>query len=430
MAPGQSSIGPKLRDRVTDGEAGAEVSFPKAHDTRQPLLPGILRPKANEMVYDGITRPQIAELVLLRSKSVISVSLPTARIGADVQQGRIRLKNMLVEAEDRLVSDHKLRRTLAMDILGPAAEACADVEFWNDRLDSVGIYIAPGFYRAYHLPFTVREHLEIGPRAFVRPLLPGLANQPTFYVLALDQGGVRLLRCGPRGAKQVPVQEMPETMESFVADEHVDKQVQFHTAGAVGRAGGVIGHGAGDRGADPKGRLQRFSIAISRAVERYLIDKTEPVILAGVDEFQNEFRAESRLRHLLDDGIRGSTHMSEPLDLRRAALPIVAEYADIPREMAVARYRQLAGTGKTSQQIEEILTSAESGRVDVLFLDSERDLWGTYEGGITTHPERLPGDSELLNLTALATLENGGAVFEAEPSDLGIAGPLAAVYRY
>ncbi|MFI5384495.1 MAG: hypothetical protein ACHQ50_00075 [Fimbriimonadales bacterium] len=379
----------------------------------------------------GITRRQIADLAATQAEPAISIYVPTSRTGVDVLQGRIRLKNLLVEAEERLARQG-MRPTLARDLLRPATDLLDQVEFWNDRLDSVALFISPVSFRAYHLPFPTPEYLEIGTHFHVRPLLRVLNTCQTYYVLALEQNHVRLVRCGPRGSAEVSVHGMPKSLHAFLATDHADKQFQYYSAGPAGRAGSIIGYGAGDKGVDHKERLHRFCIAIDRAVIEHTAPSDEPLVLASTQEIRDTYHSISKLPHLLAKGLTCSPKMLDDEELRQDAAPIIAEYADAARKSAIERYKELAGTGLTSQQIEEIVPAAVQGRVDVLLTYEGSSLWGKYDpaAGVKIDAEPLEGDEELINEAAIATIENGGSVYDIQHGELALAAPTATIFRY
>lgn len=380
----------------------------------------------------GITRRQIAELAARAADPAISIYLPTSRTGPDALQGRIRLKNLLVEAEEKL-AHRGMRPTLARDLLKPASDLLDDLSFWNERLDAVALFISANSFDAHHLPFSTPEYLEIGSHFHVRPLLKILNCCPTFYVLALEKNHMRLVRCGPRGAAEVSVPDMPDTLAGYLSTDHADKQYQYYSAGPAGRAGTTIGYGAGDKGVDEKERLLRFSQAVDRAVVEHTAPASDPVVLAGTQEFQDIYRGISKLPKLLAKGVTCSPKMLSADELRSEAEPIVEEQADAARLTAIERYKQLAGTGLTSQQIEEILPAAFQGRVDVLLTYEEGSLWGKYDpsSGVTiVDATPAEGDEELINEAAIATMENGGSVYSVQHGELILAGPSATIFRY
>ena len=384
------------------------------------------------MEQQSMSRRQIRELAGHVANHAISIYFPTSRIGGDVQQGPIRLKNELAKAEERLAKEG-MRRTLAIDLLAPAAALVEDEAFWNERLDGVAVFLAPNFFRAVHVPFEVKELCAVGTHFQLRPLLNVLNDRTSAYILALEQGHVRLLHHGPRGIVSVAVDDMPESVETFASHEHSGKQVQTHTAGHAGQAGSIIGHGSHDKGIEERDRLRRFCAAIDKALVRHLHSSETPVVLVGTQEVQDAFRLHSKLPHLVEKGVVCSPKVLDGNELWTKASPIIDADSDQIRQKALGRYREIVGTGFTSQQIEEILPAAMTGKVDILFANDAPPVWGRFDeaaGVALIHDEPADEDEDLINRAALATIANGGRVYPVNEEDLALTGPAAAIYRY
>jgi hypothetical protein len=120
-------------------------------------------------------------------------------------------------------------------------------------------------------------------------------------------------------------------------------------------------------------------------------------------------------------------------DLHRQAWALVEPFFKREQGEAAARYRQLAGTGRTSNDPREIVPGAYHGRIDSLFVAVGRQQWGDYDPGanrVELHQTPQPGSFDLLDLAATQTLLHGGAVYAVEPSEVPDEAPLTAILRY
>jgi len=122
--------------------------------------------------------------------------------------------------------------------------------------------------------------------------------------------------------------------------------------------------------------------------------------------------------YLLDEGIPGNPEHLSPGELRDFAWRLVKPRFEEQQRAAADRFRRLAGTGKASADLAEVVPAALGGRVDVLFL----------AGDEPTPPN--PTNEELLEAAAAFTLRNGGTTYEVAASQVPGGGPVAAVFRY
>ena len=97
------------------------------------------------------------------------------------------------------------------------------------------------------------------------------------------------------------------------------------------------------------------------------------------------------------------------------------------------RYRQLAGTGQTTTDVKEAVSAAHHGRVDVLFVAVDAQVWGHFEpekGSVTVGESLEPDSEDLIDLAAIQSLIKGGTVYAVAPEEVPDQAPLAAVFRY
>lgn len=176
---------------------------------------------------DIFSRDELRPLIEVHTVGCISVSIymPTFRAGrADVQQNPVRLKNLLREAQERL-EKIGLRRAEAHAYLGPAQSLLDDGTFWLDMSDGLVVFLSKDYFRYYRLPTEFTELVVVANRFHIKPLLPMLATDGRFYVLAISQNTVRLLQCTRWGTRRRSASLLKEAIMQ-VAPEIVLKGVE------------------------------------------------------------------------------------------------------------------------------------------------------------------------------------------------------------
>jgi hypothetical protein len=124
----------------------------------------------------------------------------------------------------------------------------------------------------------------------------------------------------------------------------------------------------------------------------------------------------------------------EDKELHLRALALLNPVLDRERVLVTERITARLGAAQCNVAIklEEILTAAEAGRVDALLVAEGKTLWGSFTqgNGVRAHGRPSPGDEDLLNLAAVATLRNGGRVFALPGAAMPREAPAAAALRY
>ena len=100
------------------------------------------------------------------------------------------------------------------------------------------------------------------------------------------------------------------------------------------------------------------------------------------------------------------------------------------RSLALAA---LAGTGRTSANLAEILPAVSQGRVETLFVATDRQQWGTFDDErqeLRLCETASAENEDLLDRAAASAYLLGGAVYAMSSAELPDAAPAAAIYRF
>lgn len=379
-----------------------------------------------------LNKDELKELMVEQPGWQVSIYLPTHRAGADTQQDPIRFKNLLRQAEEKLI-EAGLRTVDARMMLQPALDLDGYSPFWRHLADGLALFLTADLFHAHRLPFKFNEVVVVGERFHIKPLLPLLSGDGQFYVLALSQNGVRLLRGTRYSVAEIELDDMPGSLAETLRHDDQGRPIQFHTrTDSSGQRGAIFfGHGAGSE--EDKKNILRYFRQIDAGLRDILRDEQAPLVLAGVDYLLPLYHEANRYRHLLDRGITGNPEELAAEELHRQAWDIVRLDFEQAEQAAAARYAQLAGSERASNDLTTIVSAAYHARIDVLFVASGTHHWGRYNpAGDTVHAHETaePGDEDLLDFAALHTLLNGGTVYAVEPDQVPGQALLAAVFRY
>jgi hypothetical protein len=381
------------------------------------------------------TRDELKQLTESAQAPCVSIYMPTHRVATENQQDRTRLKNLIRQAHESLLA-YGLRPAEADAFLEPAANLLGAIPFWKDKRDGLALFISPAGFRQYQLPASFEALVVVAHRFHLKPLLSFLGGNE-FFILALSQNMVRLYEGSRFGLSAIDdLEGVPKSLADALKYDEQEKQLQFHTgtgvsAGKTGRAAMFHGQGVGTD--DSKDRILRYFRQIDQGLRDFLREEQAPLVLAGVDYLLPIYKEVNTYQHLLNGKITGNPEGVNIDELHRQAWSLVQPHFQQEQQKAAARYRQLAGTGKTANDPREIIPAAYHGRVDLLFVSVGRQQWGDYDPGtsqVHLHPEAQPGSFDILDLAATQTLLHGGAVYAVEPGEVPDESNLAAVFRY
>lgn len=388
-----------------------------------------------------LTVEQIRSLVEQPKSWSISIYMPTIVAGTETRQNEIRFKNLIRQALQKL-QETGLSEEEANQFLSPMLEAIDNEEdFWQQQDRGLAIFVTDGFYRYYKVPRDLFELVVVTDQFHIKPLLPLLTEDGTFYVLELSQKQVKLFEGDRTHLREVHVPGLPRNMDEVLQYDESEQQGQFRIGTSSGASnynnsssGTGVFHGQGSPDRDDVTKdYGQFFHAIDKALHDFLNGKRAPLVLACVEYLMPIYREANTYPHLAEAGIHGNVKDEKLGELHGEAWSIVEPYFTQARDKAASDYHDLSNTEFISTKIEETVPAAYYGRVDRLFVAVGVQRWGRFNpdtNELQLHTEAEPEDEDLLDAAAIQTLINGGTVYAVEPDVMPAPAPIAAVFRY
>jgi hypothetical protein len=386
---------------------------------------------------DRLSKDDLGTLLESRPGWHVSIFMPTRHRGAETQQNAIRCKTLLRQAEEQLLANG-LRPQEVQELVQPVHQLLGNQVFWQRQSQGLALFLAPQIFRAYSVPLLLDELVVVAPRFHSKPLLPLLSGDGHFFVLALSQKEIRLLRGTRYNIDEVEMPGVPQGVAEALRYDDIEKK-GHHYPGSQGRpAGGVsplAGHGVGidDATHEPNDAILRYFQQVDTALRAYLRNEHAPLVLAGVEYLLPIFRRANTYPYLLEEGVTGNPEGLRPEELQERAWPLVQPHFQRAQEGAADQYRQLVGTGRASGDIGPIVTAAYDGRVNTLFVVVNVQQWGVFRSEsreVEVHQEAAAGDEDLLDVAAMYTLLRRGTVYVVPAEHMPADTPAAAILRY
>lgn len=380
----------------------------------------------------------VLQFLLSRTESPsVSIYMPTAHVESEVKQNPTRFKNLVNEAHEQLVASG-MRSAEADEMLEPARNLIEDLPFWRNQSEGLAVYITPDWFRAFRFPYQFNSLCVVNDRFHVKELLPLMSNDGRFYVLALSQNSIRLLRGTHYNIDEIRLDNVPENLAEALRYDLAERQLQFHTEAQPGesyRGRRAIFHGQGytDDSREKKDLLRYFQ-QVNRGLHEFLGDEQVPLILAGVEYLFPIYGEANTYPRLMEEGLAGNPeHMSDQ-ELHDEAWELVEPVFQERQKDELERYQELHGKGKlSSDDVSDIVSAAYFKQIDSLFIAKDTAVWGAFDpesNRVTVHEEREPMDEDLLDFAAVHTYLNGGTIFTIDSDDMPDGTPAAAILRF
>lgn len=384
---------------------------------------------------DILNPADVKSLITQQGKWSVSLYMPTHRAGNEQQQNPIRLKNLLAEAETKLLANG-LRRPEAEKVMRPAEELLWNADFWQHQSDGLAIFLSDGFHVIYRLPNNFEELLIVSNNFHIKPLVPCLGRGIKFYVLAVSLNNVRLFQASADSMSDVAL-NFPTGMNEALWMDDPERYLNLHSGSVSqheGKGGAAIFHGH-NLADEEKTNILRFFQSVNEGLNNLLEDKKVPMVLAGVDYLLAIYREVTTYQNVLKDRVPGNPDRENLKELHQQASNIVRPIFEESQKKAFEKYERLDGqkSGLATSDLPTVVKAARFGQVETLFVLLGVQRWGRYDSQnnqVILESGPNPDNEDLLDLAATETILNSGQVFAVPREQLPGKGDLAAILRY
>lgn len=295
---------------------------------------------------------------------------------------------------------------------------------------TLALFLSPSTFDVELLPTQMDELVVIGPRFHLTPLLPFLFSSMHYFILAVSRNTAHFLEVNGTEIEARDISGMPHSVEeAWAGTEHTEESQQVHSTGN----GTAAFHGQSNAKDDNEMETKTYLQKIAKSLHAFLHEQHAPLVFAGVEELFGLYKHLDTSGRLLDGFIHGNPDQMDGKQLVEHAQPIIQEAMDKRNAAMLEAYGNVAGTGRTSTDLSDILDSAASGKVETLFVAEGAEQWGTFDtdsGKKELHEGPEASNEELLGLAANHTLRHKGQVVTLSADQMPEGKQIAAVLRF
>ncbi|MDQ8194887.1 hypothetical protein QEH59_10650 [Coraliomargarita sp. SDUM461004] len=369
----------------------------------------------------------------------ISLFLPIRNDGVEVQQNAQILRELIEEARASL-EIFGMQVSHVSNFIAPLQYFVDNPQSLRQEAASLAFLLDGHALRRIRLDYEAPAFCCVDERFAMKPLLPIMQLNPTFTALCLNQGGMQVYR-GVRGnLTSVDVEGMPNTIEEVAEFDDPEKTLQNHSATRTSRShatgstpvSGFHGHGMPDTYKDDL--KKRFIQAVAVAIESFLADKKDPLVVFGVagnlGQFKQVNAASQRVYHYVE-------HDASRWDASRLSQESVALLKlDIDRQVSAAldEVEAAVGRGEDISGITECALAAATGRLERVFIAKDEQVHGRCDLDrmqvLYDEKSGRLGKTDLLDYIAYETYRHGGSAMAVSKDRLPNGRRAIAVGRF
>jgi len=267
---------------------------------------------------------ELKELTTFKEPFCLSVYVPFIKPSVATNPNRILLKNLLREAKIALSSAGVKSRDV-QKTLRPAHELLKDHEFWPVHHASIALFMHPKIFRYYHIPDHRTPYLLTVERGFnLEPLQKVMQRNRPYFILTLGHKNIKLYAGDRYSLKAVHLNDFPSDMKDVLnIDEYPNWRETHAIAPTYTGKGSEAYHGQYNVSQTDKKMLLEFFQRIDHRLHSFLLKKSTPLIVAGVNYLIPIYQKANTYPHLLSRSLTGNFERTNLDSVRKRAWRLI-----------------------------------------------------------------------------------------------------------
>ena len=381
-----------------------------------------------------IIKKDVERLSKFHGSNSISIYIPTHRSGKDVIEklDTKALKNELKLVKNKL-QQNEVNVNQIESFVAPIQELLEDSGFWRKQTDGLAIFLGKDFFETYKLPIHFEPFNYVGSSFYLKQLMPIFVGDGTFYFMVLQLEDIKLYKMTRENVTEVKINHLiPHRLEESVGFDFEEKGLQFRNQNMS--YGSITYHGHAESDHDHKDEILRYFREINKGLMTLLENENSPLLVASQDYLFSIYKSVNTYKYLLKNHIPCDPEESDKFLLHEKAWKIMGPIFDKERTEKIDRFEQFDSTDRTSSDINDILPAAFQGKIDTLFVEKGKDIFGVYDEikhkvEVRENPEIT--NVSLLNMAAIKTFLQGGKVYLLDRDDMpNPYSKINALYRF
>lgn len=357
-----------------------------------------------------ILKDKIEKLAKETSSPCITISLNTHRTRPNSEQDKILLKNLVKEAEKRILDDYgKKTETSLLDKLAKLADKID----MSDNLDSLHIFLSNDTEEIIKIAWNISENrVFIGESFDLRSIIKAYNRNEEYLILLLSQGGVLLYEAMNDGI----INEI--TNDDFPFDEN-----PYYTENSKQKSNAKL----------VEDKIKEFFNIVDKAVIRVTQETALKCIVISTEDNYSKLLQVADKPDIYLSHIPIDYNKTKPHQIAQQSWLIIKQLIDKKRADAISEMKDAISHEKLLTNLESIYQAAIDGRGDMLIVHEDY----TQPALINDRNIELAKDitdsdvvDDIVSFIAWEVLSKNGRVFFTRQEQLKDLGNIALKLRY
>lgn len=287
----------------------------------------------------------LKELKSITSENCVTIIMTTHRTKPDYLKDSLNLKNLIKDAENRLIADAGKKKAAK---LVEKLHKLADEIDHSLNLESLLLFVNEDIAQYTRLAIPVKDRVVIDDNFATRDLVRALHMETHYYVLVLSQGKVRLIEA----VNDKVVKEIGEPFPMNFDPPHTSNKEELSHSGRLTNI-----------------MLDYFN-KVDKEVNKVRKTNPLPVLIAGLDEnYHNYVNVADKKESIYDTFLSQNKISEKDYIIVKDAWKVVHEYTVKRNNARKAELKDAVTANKFLSDTNEIWRGILAGRVQTLFIE-------------------------------------------------------------
>ncbi|MCG2418922.1 hypothetical protein K8089_07795 [Aequorivita sp. F47161] len=287
----------------------------------------------------------LKELKDIRSENCITIIATTHRTKPDYLNDGLRLKNLIKQAEDRLMADTSKRN--AKSLIEKLNKLAAQIDH-SKNLESLMLFVNDEIGEYTRLPIKVEDRVVIDETFATRDLVRAMHLETNYYILVLSQEKIRL------------IEAMNDTIVREVGTPFPFENTQFFSKNRAANA----------MAAKQTSLIAEYFNQADKMVNEVRKRNPLPVLICGLEENHNEYlKIADNKRSIFNVFLDKNKINDAAHSIVEESWELVKEYVVQKNNERKADLKKAVGENKFLSDTNEIWKAISDGKIQTLFIE-------------------------------------------------------------
>lgn len=335
----------------------------------------------------------VHKLIDNKGDHLMSIYIKTHRAGNN-EEDRIRFKNALSEAEDKL-TEQGADSDFIKKSLRPGRALLDEEDFWLHQSDGLCAFSDGENFEYYKIPYSPPTIVHVGERYITFPLVEILDRKKRFFLLNVSMNEVDFYEGNAYSITDVKIEDVvPKNKKEIMKLYNNEEALQHHSSPST------IYHGQGGGEENEEAYTREYLRQIDKGLMSFIHDEKCPMILAGVDHVTSMYQDLSEYKYVMDETIEGNHERTDPTVLHEEGWRIMNKVNNVGDKLK-EKYGFSQSKGLVDEDQKSIYQNSLNGRVSDLIVPIDHVNQSLKEGIY---------DPNEVNETIIAAYHNGSEI--------------------